>query len=48
MNKALDWLELALRLHDSGLVGLKTDELLDPLREEPRFQAVTRELKFLR
>ena len=45
-HKALDWLELALRLRDSGLVGLKTDQLLDPLRNEPRFQAVMRELKF--
>jgi TolB-like protein len=45
-HKALDWLELALRLRDSGLVGLKTDPLLDPLRNEPRFQAVMRELKF--
>jgi len=44
--KALEWLETALRLRDSGLEGLKTDPLLDPLRNEPRFQAVERELKF--
>jgi len=25
---------------------LKTDPLMDPLRREPRFQAVMRELKF--
>jgi len=25
---------------------MKTDTLLDPLRKEPRFQAVMRELKF--
>jgi tetratricopeptide (TPR) repeat protein len=43
--KALEWLETALRLRDSGLVYLKTDPLLDPLRKEPRFQAVMRELK---
>jgi hypothetical protein len=35
-----------MRLHDSGLTNLKTDPLLDPLREEPRFQAIERELKF--
>jgi TolB-like protein/Flp pilus assembly protein TadD len=45
-TKALDWLETALRLRDPGLELLKTDPLLDPLRQEPRFQAVMRELKF--
>jgi TolB-like protein/Tfp pilus assembly protein PilF len=44
--KALDWLETAWRLRDPGLQSLKTDPLLDPLRKEPRFQAVMRELKF--
>ena len=43
---ALDWLEKALRLRDPGLVTLRTDPLLDPLRKEPRFQTVMRELKF--
>jgi hypothetical protein len=44
--QALQWLETALRQRDPGLVYLKTDPLLDPLRQEPRFQAVMRELKF--
>jgi hypothetical protein len=44
--KALEWLETALRLRDPGLVDLKTDPLLDPLRKEPRFNAIERELKF--
>lgn len=44
--KALDWLETALRLRDPQLVNLKTDPLLDPLRQEPRFKAIERELKF--
>jgi tetratricopeptide (TPR) repeat protein len=43
---ALDWLEKALRLRDPGLGYTKTDPLLDPIRGEPRFQAVERELKF--
>jgi tetratricopeptide (TPR) repeat protein len=43
---ALDWLEKALHLRDTGLVALRTDELLDPLRREPRFQAVEQALKF--
>jgi TolB-like protein/Tfp pilus assembly protein PilF len=44
--KALEWLAKALELRDPGLVELKTDPLMDPLRKEPRFQAVMRELKF--
>jgi TolB-like protein/Flp pilus assembly protein TadD len=44
--KALEWLDTALRLRDPGLQVLKTDPLMDPLRKEPRFQAVERELKF--
>jgi TolB-like protein/Tfp pilus assembly protein PilF len=45
LSRALEELEAALRLRDPGLHGLKTDFLLDPLRKEPRFQAVMRELK---
>jgi hypothetical protein len=44
--KALEWLETALRLRDPGLVLLKSDPLVDPLRKEARFQAVERALKF--
>ena len=44
--QALDWLETALRVRDPGLEFLKTDPLLDPLRKEPRFQAIERDLKF--
>jgi TolB-like protein/Tfp pilus assembly protein PilF len=44
--KALEWLERALQLGDPELIGLKTDPLLDPLRREPRFKAIERELKF--
>ena len=43
---ALKWLDRAVRLHDPGLMGLKTAPLLDPLRNEPHFQAIERELKF--
>jgi eukaryotic-like serine/threonine-protein kinase len=45
-SKALDWLDTARRLSDPGLVTLKTEPLLDPLRGQPRFQAMVRELKF--
>jgi TolB-like protein/tetratricopeptide (TPR) repeat protein len=44
--KALEWLDAAIRLRDPGLVQLKTDPLMDPLHQEPRFQAALRELKF--
>ena len=44
--KALEWLEAALRLHDPSLEYVKADVLLDSLRNQPRFQAIERELKF--
>jgi len=45
-GKALEWLDTALRLRDPGLIQLKTDPLMDPLRKEPRFQAIERAMKF--
>jgi TolB-like protein/Flp pilus assembly protein TadD len=45
-SSTLEWLQTALRLRDPGLVELKTDPLMDPVRKEPRFQAIERELKF--
>jgi len=44
--KALEWLVRSVRLPDPGVVYVKTDPLLDPLRKEPRFQAIERALKF--
>lgn len=35
-----------MRLRDPGLVELKTDPLVDPLRKEPHFQAIEQQLKF--
>ena len=46
--KALGWLDTALRLRDQGMNQLKADPFLDPLRQEPRFQAIERALKFPR
>jgi TolB-like protein/Flp pilus assembly protein TadD len=45
-GKALEWLETALRVRDPGLEFLKIDPFMDPIRKEPRFQAVMRALKF--
>jgi TolB-like protein/Flp pilus assembly protein TadD len=44
--KALEWLEVAWRLRDPGLEELKTDPLMDPLRQEARLQDIERALKF--
>ena len=44
--KALEWLDTAIRLRNSDLESLKTDPLMDPLRNEPRFRAIERALKF--
>jgi TolB-like protein/DNA-binding winged helix-turn-helix (wHTH) protein len=46
LSKALEWLDTAMRWRDPALVQLKTDPLMDPLRQQPRFQAIERELKF--
>ena len=44
--RALDQLELALRIRDFELLAVKEGFVFDPLRKEPRFQAIERELKF--
>ena len=44
--KALEWLEIAMRLRDPGFSYIRRDPLMDPLRKEPRYQAIERELKF--
>jgi TolB-like protein/tetratricopeptide (TPR) repeat protein len=46
LPQALEWLDTALRLRDPSFERMQVDPLLDPLRQEPRFQAVMRELKF--
>jgi serine/threonine-protein kinase len=43
---ALHWLDKAMSLRDSGLIYVKTDPLLDPLRSEARFLEIERELNF--
>jgi TolB-like protein len=45
-DRALEWLETAMRRRDPHLEAVKATPLLDPLRKEPRFQAIERELKF--
>ncbi|MGA2564879.1 MAG: tetratricopeptide repeat protein, partial [Steroidobacteraceae bacterium] len=43
---ALQWLTKAERLHDWHLGALKTDQLLDPIRNEPQFKALVARMKF--
>jgi TolB-like protein len=43
-NEAFKWLEDAFRARDVGLVYLKVDPCLDPLRSDPRFNDLMRRL----
>jgi TolB-like protein/Tfp pilus assembly protein PilF len=45
-TRALGWLETAMRRQDPYLEYVKVNPLFDPLRKEPRFHAIERELKF--
>jgi tetratricopeptide (TPR) repeat protein len=45
-DKALEWLGRGVRLPDAGVVYVKVDPLMDPLRKDPRFQAIERDLQF--
>lgn len=42
-GQALDWLQNALDVHDPGVLLMGIDRFLDPLRQEPRFQALMKE-----
>jgi len=44
--RALDWLEAAVRNRDPYLAYTKVNPFFDPLRKEPRYQAIERALKF--
>ena len=41
-DQAFEWLEKAYQAHDKGLTYLKIDPCLDPLRSDPRFQALVK------
>jgi tetratricopeptide (TPR) repeat protein len=42
-DEAFRWLETASRVKDPGLTYITFDPLLDPLREDPRFEHLLRE-----
>jgi TolB-like protein/DNA-binding winged helix-turn-helix (wHTH) protein len=46
MKSALAWLKTAAKLHDAGLMMLRTDPLLDPIRGSPQFVDIERRLNF--
>lgn len=45
-QQALNWLETAYRIRDPGLLQLKVDVFMDPIRTEPRFQSVLAKMQF--
>ena len=44
--EAMKWLVTALRKQDGGLVDIKVDPLLDPVRDEPQFSDIVEQLNF--
>jgi hypothetical protein len=45
-RKAIDWMEKAFADRSNGLVFLKVESELDPLRSNPRFIALQKRLNF--
>jgi len=45
-DKALDWLEKAAGVRSDELIFFKVDPAMDPLRSEPRFQAILKRMGF--
>jgi serine/threonine-protein kinase len=46
LDRALDWLEKGLAVHDPPLCSLNVHPVYDPLRGEPRFQRLLAALGF--
>jgi tetratricopeptide (TPR) repeat protein len=43
---ALGWLNKAFGLRDAGLLDIKVDPFLDPIRNEPQFKQIVEQLRF--
>jgi len=45
-EKAFEWLQIALDNHDTGMLGLLVDPLLNSLRDDPRYKALVAKMNF--
>jgi serine/threonine-protein kinase len=45
-EKAFEWLQIAFDHHDSGMLALLVDPLLNNLRDDPRFKALVAKMNF--
>ena len=43
-DKAFEWLDLAYELRNDVLPWMKTDELMDNIRSDPRFMALLKKM----
>jgi tetratricopeptide (TPR) repeat protein len=48
IGESLHWLRIAYELRDTGLVDIKVEPLLDPIRATPQFQDIDRRLEAAR
>lgn len=45
-GEAVKWLQAAYRMHDAGLLSMRADPLLDPIRSTPQYATIVRKLNF--
>ena len=45
-EKAFEWLQIAFDNHDTGMLALLVDPLLDSLRDDPRYKALIAKMNF--
>jgi TolB-like protein len=45
-DKAFEWLQISFDTHDTGMLGLQLDPLLQGLRDDPRYKALVAKMNF--
>ena len=45
-EKAFEWLQVSFDHHDTGMLALLVDPLLNSLRDDPRFKALVAKMNF--